>query len=255
MRIRLLWFSLTLMLSGAALEARSYVVTDWSNAMDIRYGSIVNTVYVVNGTYDGDGLARAMRIALQTVCSSPFSTYNYPGHEGAFSISCAHGLGAPPYDSLLSHTGQHRRTGIWPLISFSEDIDHTAPDGQGIAFFSDLGVLPFGSLDTPAPNQIVSGTIAVQGWALSQIPGAIPTDGSTVAVYVDGVQRGAVIYNIDRTDVAAAYPGYANSIGAGFYLAFDTRALVNGVHTISFNAYDDLGRGAGIGSRYFTTAN
>jgi hypothetical protein len=40
----------------------------------------------------------------------------------------------------------------------------------------------------------------------------------------------------------------------GFF-HIDTTTLANGVHTISWNAYDNLGRGEGLGSRYFTVSN
>ena len=54
--------------------------------------------------------------------------------------------------------------------------------------------LPFGTIDTPAQGETVSGSAYVNfGWALTQKPKAIPTDGSTLRVYVDGVLRGAPV--------------------------------------------------------------
>jgi len=40
----------------------------------------------------------------------------------------------------------------------------------------------------------------------------------------------------------------------GFYY-LDTTALANGVHTISWNVFDNVGHGDGIGSRYFNVFN
>src|SRR6266849_4258640 len=40
----------------------------------------------------------------------------------------------------------------------------------------------------------------------------------------------------------------------GFF-HINTTALANGVHTISWNAFDNLGRGEGLGSRYFNVVN
>jgi hypothetical protein len=46
-----------------------------------------------------------------------------------------------------------------------------------------------------------------------------------------------------------------NSGGAvGFYY-LDITKLANGVHTISWNVYDNVGHGDGIGSRYFNVFN
>jgi hypothetical protein len=47
----------------------------------------------------------------------------------------------------------------------------------------------------------------------------------------------------------------ANSNGAIGFFYIDTTTLANGVHTISWNVYDNQGRGDGIGSRYFTVLN
>ena len=83
----------------------------------------------------------------------------------------------------------------------------------------------------------------------------IPTDGSTINVYIDGVDPGHPIYNIYRSDIAALFPGYSNSNGAGGYFSLDTSAYENGVHTIQWTVTDDAGNTDGIGSRYFTIQN
>ena len=115
---------------------------------------------------------------------------------------------------------------------------------------------PFGTIDTPAQGGTVSGNSYVNfGWALTQNPYAIPTDGSTISVIVDGVAVGHPVYNNYRSDVANLFPGLANSNGAVGFFYIDTTALANGVHTISWNVFDNAGRGDGIGSRYFTVLN
>ena len=47
----------------------------------------------------------------------------------------------------------------------------------------------------------------VFGWALTPQTGTIPTDGSTIWVYVDGTPRGHPVYNQYRSDVGTFLPG------------------------------------------------
>jgi len=117
-------------------------------------------------------------------------------------------------------------------------------------------VKPFGAIDTPAQGAVVSGSnYRNHGWVLTPIPNAIPVDGSTIEVFVDGVSLGHPVYNIYREDIAALFPGYANSDGAHAYFDFDTTVYGNGVHTIYWTAEDDAGNADGIGSRYFSIQN
>jgi hypothetical protein len=115
---------------------------------------------------------------------------------------------------------------------------------------------PFGTIDTPSQGSIVSGRLFPNfGWALTPQPKIIPTDGSTIHVMVDGATIGHPLYNLFRPDVAALFPGLANSGGPVGLYTLDTTALEEGQHTIAWIVYDNLGAGTGIGSRYFTVAN
>ena len=115
---------------------------------------------------------------------------------------------------------------------------------------------PFGTIDTPAQGGIVSGNAFVNfGWAVTQNPYSIATDGSTLTVIVDGVTLGHPTYNQYRSDIATLFPGLANSNGAVGFFYIDTTTLANGMHTISWVAYDSAGHGDGLGSRYFTVLN
>jgi hypothetical protein len=117
-------------------------------------------------------------------------------------------------------------------------------------------VKPFGAIDTPTQGGEASGSSFLNhGWALTPQPNSIPTDGSTINVFVDGVDIGNPAYNMYRPDVAALFPGYANSSGAGGYFNLDTTTYTNGVHTIYWTAEDDAGNTDGIGSRFFTIQN
>jgi hypothetical protein len=117
-------------------------------------------------------------------------------------------------------------------------------------------VKPFGAIDTPGQGGAASGGSFINwGWVLTPQPNSIPTDGSTISVYVDGVNIGHPTYNIYRSDIAGLFPGYANSNGAAGYFYLDTTGYNNGVHTIQWAATDSAGNRDGIGSRYFTIQN
>ena len=117
-------------------------------------------------------------------------------------------------------------------------------------------VKPFGSIDTPAQGGAVSGaSYTNSGWVLTPTSNTIPTDGSTITVWIDGVNVGHPLYNIPRPDIASALPSYNNSNGAGASFTFDTTAYSDGVHTIQWVATDNAGNSDGIGSRYFTIQN
>jgi hypothetical protein len=115
---------------------------------------------------------------------------------------------------------------------------------------------PFGTIDTPTQGGTISGTDSVNfGWALTPQPGMIPNDGSTITVVIDGAPVGHPTYNQFRSDIASLFPGYKNSMGAVGFFHLNTTTLANGVHTISWNVFDDLGHGEGLGSRYFNVLN
>jgi hypothetical protein len=115
---------------------------------------------------------------------------------------------------------------------------------------------PFGAIDSPSQGGIASGSnYRNWGWVLTPPPNMIPNNGSTINVWVDGINLGHPAYNIHRSDISSLFPGYANSNGPGGYFDFDTTAFNNGVHTIQWTASDSGGNSDGIGSRYFTIQN
>jgi hypothetical protein len=140
-----------------------------------------------------------------------------------------------------------------------------ASDGYGKS--TDLGtstiycdnahaVKPFGAIDTPAPGGTASGTkYRNVGWALTPLPNMIPTNGSTIGVYVNGVKKGNATYNLYRGDIAGFFPGYANSNGAMASYTLNTSPYSNGLHSIFWIATDNAGNADGIGSRYFNISN
>jgi hypothetical protein len=115
---------------------------------------------------------------------------------------------------------------------------------------------PFGTIDTPGQGETISGSsYANFAWALTQQPKTIPTDGSTMSVFVDGVSVGRPTYNNFRSDIATLFPGLQNSNGAVGFRIIDTTALTNGLHTIVWTATDSGGMTSGLGSRFFRVSN
>ncbi len=114
---------------------------------------------------------------------------------------------------------------------------------------------PFGTLDTPGQGETISGTYLNWGWAMTPKPGFIATDGLGVWVGVDGVNFAHPVYGLNRSDIAASFPGYINSTtGVGYYL-LDTTRFANGLHNLGWLIYDNLNRGDGIGSRFIDIQN
>jgi len=115
---------------------------------------------------------------------------------------------------------------------------------------------PFGTIDTPGQGGDAFGNAFLNfGWALTQNPNKIPIDGSTITVVIDGVPVGHPTYNQFRSDIANLFPGLMNSGGAVGFFYIDTTMLASGVHTISWNVFDNAGHGEGLGSRYFSVFN
>ncbi|MCP5106226.1 MAG: hypothetical protein GY950_22760 [bacterium] len=117
-------------------------------------------------------------------------------------------------------------------------------------------VKPFGAIDTPFPGGTASGpSFRNVGWALTPMPNSLPTDGSTINVYVNGAYVGHPTYNVYRADIASLFPGYANTGGAMGYFDLNTTAYADGMHSIYWVATDTGGNADGIGSRFFTISN
>jgi hypothetical protein len=158
---------------------------------------------------------------------------------------------------MLTNVLPNNGDGTYRIHAFADDVDgHTTLLGsKTISCSNSTATLPFGAIDTPGQGETVSGTIVNWGWVLTPPPGTIPADGSTIDVIIDGVVAGQPTYGIHRPDVAALFPAYANTNGAGGYFTIDTTTLSNGLHSIAWVVRDNLGRAQGIGSRYFTVIN
>jgi hypothetical protein len=159
---------------------------------------------------------------------------------------------------LLTNMLPNQGNGTYTLYIYADDADgqSTLLGTRTIACTNASATRPFGALDTPEQGATVSGTAFVNfGWVLTPLPKTIAPDGSTIVVYIDGVAAGTVSYNNYRADLAALFPGLANSNGAAGFRSLNTTTYANGVHTIMWVATDNAGAAEGIGSRYFTVQN
>jgi hypothetical protein len=159
---------------------------------------------------------------------------------------------------LLSYFLPNGGNGTFKLHAVAGDAsgNYTTLGVKTITVDNNHSVKPFGNIDTPAQGGLVSGSPYINwGWVLTPQPNQISTNGSTINVWVDGVNKGHPTYNVYRSDIASLFPGYANSNGAIGYFSLDTTAYENGLHTIQWSATDSAGNSDGIGSRYFLINN
>jgi hypothetical protein len=174
----------------------------------------------------------------------------YPGYPG----STRAGWGYMLLTNFLPGGGN----GTFILTAVATDIEgnQVTLGSRTIICDNDNAVKPFGAIDAPTQGGAIAGDkYVVWGWALTPQPNSIPTDGSTIRVWVDGVNLGHPVYNVYRKDIAGLFPGYANSQGAIGYIYLDTGVYQNGVHTIQWTVSDGAGNTDGIGSRYFSIQN
>ena len=159
---------------------------------------------------------------------------------------------------ILTNMLPNQGNGTFRIYAYADDAagSRALLGARTIVVNNAIATLPFGAIDTPGQGETIAGSAYLNwGWALTPQPKIIPTDGSTIQVYVDGVPLGNPIYNLFRADVAGLFPGLANSGGPVGYRVLDTTALAEGQHTMAWVVTDSQGAANGIGSRYFSVAN
>jgi N-acetylmuramoyl-L-alanine amidase len=108
------------------------------------------------------------------------------------------------------------------------------------------------NIDTPTNNQVVSGKLALQGWAVDK--SATVTSGITAIHVYDGPANGQAnfigqaAYGITRPDVAVSL-GKGNLAPCGFNLSIDTSKLSKGTHVLHIYANNEA-----VGWRYSTVS-
>jgi hypothetical protein len=156
---------------------------------------------------------------------------------------------------LLTNVLPNGGNGPYMLHAFAEDDsgNRTKLGARAIIGTNSASTKPFGTIDKPGQGETISGaSYQIQGWALTPQPSIIPTNGSTIKLFIDGQQRSATAtYNLPRADVTSLFPNLRNSAGPGARFTFNTTTLTNGIHSIAWVATDDGGHAEGLGSRYF----
>jgi hypothetical protein len=220
----------------------SIPVTGWvlddigAESVKIYRGDVGNLVYIGDAVFV-DGARPDVETA-------------YPGYPRNYRAGWGY--------MMLTHFLPNGGNGTYKIHAIAADAEgHRVILGtKTITVDNANAVKPFGAIDIPGQGGTASGTnYRNQGWVLTPMPNAVPTDGSTISVIVDGVNLGHPHYNVYRPDIASLFPGYANSEGALAYFDVDTTTFSNGVHTIAWSAEDNAGNVDGIGSRYFSIRN
>jgi len=120
-------------------------------------------------------------------------------------------------------------------------VEWCAPDSESLCPTDSMPTvdntsIPFGFLDSPAPDETISGVFTGYGWALDD---GGPID--RVELYLDGEHIGDATYGASRPDVANDYPGRDDSPNFGYTFQLDTTHYENGPHTLSAVAFGDSG--------------
>jgi len=198
---------------------------------------IGDAVFVADARPDVEGLFPAAPLNYRAGWGYSLLTNFLPNNNG--------GTGGPGNGAYGLHAIAHNKSGaILDLGTRTITVDNAH------------ATKPFGTIDTPGQGGTASGSAYINfGWALTQNPNVIPFDGSTITVYVDNLPLGHPTYNQFRSDIANLFPGHQNSNGAVGFFYIDTTKVTNGVHTISWTVFDNVGHGDGIGSRFFNVQN
>ncbi|MBI5500593.1 MAG: Ig-like domain-containing protein [Deltaproteobacteria bacterium] len=96
----------------------------------------------------------------------------------------------------------------------------------------DARLAPFGSLDAPAADAAVSGTVPVSGWALDN------KGVTSVELVIDGAATVPLAYGASRPDVCRVWPGYAGCDAVGFSGTLDASLLTPCGHLVEVRATD-----------------
>jgi N-acetylmuramoyl-L-alanine amidase len=198
--------------------AGSTLVSGWALNNTSAIGTAVSGVKVkVDGVVVGNATYGINRL---DVCIA------YPGRTGCPNVGFSYllnlaSLSAGPHTITVSATD----SGGIPEV------------GSSAVPITVANVPPSVYIDSPAPGAVLSGSVAVTGWALDNAT-AIGSAISSVKVKVDGVEVGTATYGTSRPDVCSAYAGRPGCPNVGFTYALNTATLSPGTHLLAVSATD-----------------
>ncbi len=245
---------------GATGIAGALGITGWA-LDDVEVARVEIYRHAVPGIDPPAAIRPNGKVYIGTATFVPGARHDVEGYYPDYPQNARAGWGYQVLTNMLPDLARctvSGGNGLFTFYAYAIDVEGQATllGARTVTCANASSSLPFGTIDTPAQGATIAGPSYVNfGWALTPPPKFIPTDGSTILVWIDGRPAGRVSYNHYRSDIATLFPGYANSDGAVGYYLIDTTRLANGLHTIAWSVVDNEGAAAGLGSRYFTVLN
>lgn len=134
------------------------------------------------------------------------------------------------------------------VVTDSNDHAETIGD-RSVKVDNTINPAPRGYLDTPLPQDFVTGPFPVYGWALDE------NGIDRIEVMVDGLVVQEAIHGGPRQDIYHALPMYPYAAQSGLIAFIDSTRFENGSHLVTVRAYDTLGQSRDIGQRPVTVSN
>ncbi len=206
---------------AAAVVSGSTMISGWALDSAGRIGTAISSVKVqVDGVVVGNATYGSSR---PDVCAA------YAGRPGCPNVGFTYAL------NTLTLTA-----GVHTITVSAVDSDGIPDVGSASVSITVLETPPTVYIDAPAPGAIVSGVVAVGGWAIDTAT-SIGTAIGNVQIEVDGVLVGSAIYGTLRSDVCSAWPGRPGCPNVGFMYSLNTAGLSMGSHTLTAVATDTDG--------------
>ncbi len=231
-----------------------YTVTNLADLDHRSTGQEMPTVYTANGN-NGPDLWRLFNsqgteIAIDTPGNDGFFYENFQSPGGWATMqndNLDYGVGLYTENRLTGFQGWQLRS--LPFNNFRPQFPFGIPAYGTVraraylllgshatitdeAQWLDEHLPPFGCLDAPTPDEVISGNATVRGWALDNQGVA------AVELIVDGTTVVPLNYGSGRPDVCLVWPNYANCDNVGYSGTLDTSALTACQHLLEINARD-----------------
>jgi hypothetical protein len=207
-------------------------------------GSTVSGVVQFRGyAYFDDLVLRRVDLLIDGL-TYPGSTFNLPRPDICSALPAPVPASCP---NIGFAANVDTRIGLPPLPDGAHSMQLRVLDETGrFTFLPDTPVpftvengtqtFPLGALTLPQPNDHLSGTITVSGYAYSPV-GRI----TSVLVLVDGNFVASARYGDPRPDVCGELTGVGACPNIGFTATFDTRTVGNGPHVLGVFIRSDQG--------------